>query len=425
MAAAALLLAVLPLSAEDEFMPAWHEGYLDIHSLSTGRGDCTFVVMPDGTTMLIDAGDVGPGWHVAQPNPSKTPGEWIAKYIHDFSENLPHRDTVDYFYLTHYHGDHIGVKSQVRGHNHGYGLCGITRVGEDIHFNRIIDRDCPDYNYPSREYITKESFFKDYIKFVEYQRDSCGTIVEKFKVGSRKQFSPQYDRKSYRKNFEVYNIAANGYIHTGKGMKTRFMYDEDPNGFDENMNSGVILMKYGKFTYYNGGDIGGGPHPSFKTKHRDAESQIADLIGGHVTMIKPDHHGWQESSNGYFLKILSPELIVEMCSNRSHPYYATLARLADPMSYDGPRKFFITTEGSRGRIEATEDRLAGRNESGKDPNGYFNDYRYPELWKNFVPYYGHVVVRVYEGGTKYQVFVLDSKVPDYHILYKTEIEECR
>lgn len=120
------------------------------------------------------------------------------------------------------------------------------------------------------------------------------------------------------------------------------------------MNSGVILMKYGKFTYYNGGDIGGGPHPSFKTKHRDAESQIADLIGGHVTMIKPDHHGWQESSNGYF-----------------------------------------------------------------------NDYRYPELWKNFVPYYGHVVVRVYEGGTKYQVFVLDSKVPDYHILYKTEIEECR
>ena len=394
---------------------------MDIHCLSTGRGDCTLMVMPDGTTMLIDAGDVGPGWHVAQPNPSKTPGEWIAKYIKDFTR----RDTVDYFYLTHYHGDHIGVKSQIRGYNHGYGLCGITRVGEEIHFNKIIDRDCPDYSYPSREYITKESFFNDYIKFVEYQRDSCGTRLEKFLVGSRKQFRPMRNPRPYRRNFEVYNIAANGYIHTGRGMKTRFMYDEDPAGFDENMNSGVILVTYGKFSYYNGGDIGGGPHKSFATLHRDGETQIADLIGHHVTMIKPDHHGWQESSNGYFLKILSPELIVEMCSNRSHPYYATLARLADPLSYSGPRQFYITTEGSRGRLEATQDRLAGKGAEDPNPNGYFNDYNYPELWSNFVPYYGHVVVRVFEGGTGYQVFVLDSKTADYHVLYKSEITELK
>jgi len=384
-----------------EYIPKWRNGYLDIHSLSTGRGDCTFVVMPDGTSMLIDAGDVGTAWHVAQPNDTKTPGEWISKYIHDFSVNLPHRDTVDYFYLTHYHSDHVGVPGQIKGYNHGYGICGITRVGEDIHFNKIVDRDCPNYNYPSREYITKEPFFHEYIKFVEYQNKSCGTAVEKFQVGSKKQFRLLHDAKPYKKNFEVYNIAGNGYIHTGKGSGTRFMYDEDVNIFDENMNSCVILMKYGKFSYYNGGDIGGGPNKSYKAKHRDAETQIAKLIGRHVTMIKPDHHGWKESSNGYFLKVLSPELIVAMCCNKNHPYAGTLARLADPMTYDTPRQFYITNDGSKERIDGVDS----------------------TLWKNFVPHYGHVVVRVYEGGLRYQTFVLDAKIPDYHVLYKSEIKE--
>lgn len=41
------------------FLPDWEEGYMDIHHIATGKGDCVFVVMPDGTTMLQDAGDVG------------------------------------------------------------------------------------------------------------------------------------------------------------------------------------------------------------------------------------------------------------------------------------------------------------------------------------------------------------------------------
>ena len=35
--------------------------------------------------------------------------------------------------------------------------------------------------------------------------------------------------------------------------------------------------------------------------------------------------------------------------------------------------------------------------------------------------YGHVVVRVYEGGNAYQVFVLDNRSIDYHVIYKTGI----
>ena len=36
--------------------PDWRAGYMDIHHISTGKGECVFVLMPDGTTMMIDAG---------------------------------------------------------------------------------------------------------------------------------------------------------------------------------------------------------------------------------------------------------------------------------------------------------------------------------------------------------------------------------
>ena len=46
-----------------------------------------------------------------------------------------------------------------------------------------------------------------------------------------------------------------------------------------------------------------------------------------------------------------------------------------------------------------------------------------EFWKYIQPYYGHIVVRVYEGGCSYQVFVLDAYSTDYRVLYKGDIEK--
>lgn len=33
---------------------------MEIHHIYTGRGECVFCIFPDGTNMLIDAGDIGP-----------------------------------------------------------------------------------------------------------------------------------------------------------------------------------------------------------------------------------------------------------------------------------------------------------------------------------------------------------------------------
>jgi hypothetical protein len=62
----------------------WTPGCLDIHHIATGRGNATFILMPDGTSLLIDAGSTNDKLDVsAAPRPSaeRRPGEWIGRYV--------------------------------------------------------------------------------------------------------------------------------------------------------------------------------------------------------------------------------------------------------------------------------------------------------------------------------------------------------
>lgn len=94
-----LVLSVTTLSGGsqpkvgDEF-PVWSEGYLDIHHINSGKGESSLFILPDGTTMLVDAGATArPKPRVTDPKPngSRTPGEWISRYIMHFLENQPEK----------------------------------------------------------------------------------------------------------------------------------------------------------------------------------------------------------------------------------------------------------------------------------------------------------------------------------------------
>ena len=89
-------------------LPPWTRGTLDIHQISTGRGNAALIVLPDGTTVLVDA---GPG------------GDVIAHYIERMLAPAPVR--LDYAVLTHFHSDHVG---------------GIAEVGERAPIGTIVDR---------------------------------------------------------------------------------------------------------------------------------------------------------------------------------------------------------------------------------------------------------------------------------------------
>lgn len=367
------LAGVLPV------ISPWKEGDLDIHLMATGRGENTFVVMPDGTTMLIDTGD---NVRCKCLLKDKGPMEIVTSYIRHFS---PRKDTLDYFYFTHFHDDHAD---------------GASGIGENFKIGRIVDRCYPDYEN------VKVSLAK-YRQWLEKQTGEGGTPAEKFVVGSHDQFSP---RSGKVKGFDIFNVAGGGYISTGTGLHTRPMTADNPADFDENMNSCAILMRYGPFTYYTGGDIPGcnwyvkkfrnGKAVSEvrqsnpKIKYRNLEAQIGELVGP-VTVMKLHHHGVPDATTSEFLWKMRPEAILVSGSDPKQPCPVTLRRLADPQ-LPCAHKIYVTTDRA---IEG----------NGK------------ALWKSSVEGVGHIMVRVSDGGRHYQIFVMDAHDEKYRVIKATDL----
>jgi beta-lactamase superfamily II metal-dependent hydrolase len=133
----AFLLVAFPLSAQEigKPLPAWSRGMLDIHQLSTGLGNSAFLIFPDGTTMLVDAGAANDGVKMAdtdpRPDASCTVGGWIVRYIRRaMAPAAPH---LDYALLTHFHADHIGAPTaaSLPSKSGTFKLTGIAEVMSD------------------------------------------------------------------------------------------------------------------------------------------------------------------------------------------------------------------------------------------------------------------------------------------------------
>src|SRR6187402_799113 len=71
-----------PVAVRGAALPPWTPGMLDIHQISTGRGNAALMRLPGGASLLLDAGDGG-NVPYADPKPdgSRPPADWIASYI--------------------------------------------------------------------------------------------------------------------------------------------------------------------------------------------------------------------------------------------------------------------------------------------------------------------------------------------------------
>lgn len=116
-----------------ESLPPWTPGTLDIHQISTGVGNSALVVFPDGTTLLVDAGDAsGSPANVRKPDGTRGAGEWIARYVRHVLQH-DGNPAIDYALITHLHGDHLGrITPNSPTGRHGYKLSGLSEVAEFI-----------------------------------------------------------------------------------------------------------------------------------------------------------------------------------------------------------------------------------------------------------------------------------------------------
>lgn len=193
----------------------WRPGTLDIHHLSTGRGDATLIVGPDGTAILIDAGAasrIDAATLPARPNGDRRPGEWIARYI---CRRLIETggDRLDTLIVTHLHPDHVGGVGEDTPMAVGgrYRLTGVSDIAARMPIGRIIDPDFPDYGYPPFEDAVSA---ENYVAFIR-ARVTAGERVERFQVGRADQIV--LERSGSGPAFEVRNIASRGRVWTGSG----------------------------------------------------------------------------------------------------------------------------------------------------------------------------------------------------------------
>jgi beta-lactamase superfamily II metal-dependent hydrolase len=394
-AAIAITLFVATLFAQDlplrsgEVFPAWREGYLDIHQIVTGRGNAAFSIFPDGTTMLVDAGDASNDPDaLPRPDASRTPGQWIARYARHMIGGAEAR--IDYAVVTHFHPDHIGAITgkEPMASRGGYRLRGITQVAEDIPIRRLVDRGWPDYSYLSPP---NDAMFENYRRFVADRAAQQLTTIGA-KAGSATQIVAL---KKPDPAFSVRIVSVNDRVWTGEGDTTKLRFpsldsiaiaEDRPT---ENMTSITLRIKYGAFDYFTGGDMPGYPVPGAPAWH-DLESDVARAIGPTDVHVV-NHHGSIEEENLFWLSTLRSRVMIVPAWSATHPSPDVLKRILSTRVYPDPRDIFITTY--RDATKATTGARAAQVASD----------------------HGHIVIRVEPGGRRYWIAVLDDLSESYRI----------
>lgn len=388
-------IVATPLRAEDavnkEIEP-WKPGMMDIHQISTGRGNAGLYIFPDGTTLLVDAGEIErktPNHTPDRPDGSHPAGEWIVRYIRHALRHDP-KPALDYVLLTHFHGDHMGetTTSQPMAHSGAYRLAGITWVGDQLRIGKLLDRGWPDYNYP----MPMESLtMKNYRAFVKWQADHNGMKPERFAPGRNDQVVLRREPEKYPQ-FEFRNIGANGEIWTGTAAATEHHFPsfakmprkQLP---DENVFSCSFRLRYGGFRFFNGGDQPG-LRPN-KPAWYDLETPVAKVVGP-VDAAILDHHGYVDTMNELLVSTLRARVWTISVWDAHHPTPGVWDRLFSETLYPGPRDVFATDVHAKAREEIKGiDRMA----SG----------------------HGHIVLRVSPGGGEYRVLIVDDSSESHRV----------
>ena len=399
----ALLLCSVSVIAQDAVagkpLPDWKPGYLDLHHINTGRGNAAFFILPDGTSLLVDAGELDPTAPrtlsprntVIKPNNSKLPFEWIADYIHQFAPKKE-KAVIDYAIITHFHDDHFGgwYQGAPASSDKKFVRSGIAGLADLIPMHLLLTRD---YHYPVdpdsvlKKAPASSNFAKSWSNYISFLHAAPNGLKNEFvKAGSASQIHLLYNANSYP-SFQVRNIKSNGLIWTGKDSSVQQHFPAiDPNNSktwpDENTLSNAIVIKYGGFSYYTGGDNPGNIFLG-DSAWRDVESVMAPVIGP-VDIATMDHHGNRDAVNANLIKTLQPRIWIEQVWTADHPGHETLIRVMSKL-YDGPRDLFATN----------------MMEANKLVIGDLVDKSYKSMQ-------GHILVRVLPGGKTYYVIILDD-----------------
>lgn len=237
--------------------------HLLIYSIDVEGGQSTLIVGPEGDSMLVDTGWPGNNGRDAERIQAAMRDAGVAK--------------IDHLLITHYHVDHVGGEPNLVAH---------VQVGEFLDHGR------------NRE--DSSSTRLGYAKYLETIGDKLHRVVKPGDTISMHDMS-------------VVVLAADGeHISAVPGIKpvpNRYCASEQkwPDDPSENARSNGILLRFGRFSFLDLGDLTGA---------KEVALMCPDNPIGTVDLFLVSHHGMDLSNSHALVDAVHP--LVAIMNNGAH-----------------------------------------------------------------------------------------------------------
>ncbi len=237
---------------------------LDIYFLDTGGGASTLIVTPFGEAILIDTGSLRPKLRDAERIYQATQAAGLKQ--------------IDYLITTHFHTDHFG---------------GISDLAKMIPIKSFYDKGALP---PEKD----ADWFHELYPL--YQQVTNGRL-KTLKAGD--DLPLRNDPEKKLPSLRLHCVASEKKVEGFSGDIDAPVEGYEIRNADEsdNARSIALVLTYGKFTFFAGGDI------TWNVEHHLAHPK--NLIG-QVDLYQVTHHGLDQSSNPVLLRVIAPTVCVAM-----------------------------------------------------------------------------------------------------------------